>query len=58
MGEAVFREGWVSGEGAGEVTSREIPIIVPSPTAAEPTNTHPDCHPGRRGRRLISTKIH
>lgn len=39
------------------MTSREIPIIAPSPTAAEPTNTHPDCRPGRRGRRLISTQI-
>ncbi len=56
MGEAVFREGG-STESAREVTSREIPIIAPFPTATEPTNIHPDCHPGRGGRCLFSTQF-
>lgn len=43
-----------SAERAGEVTSREIPIIAHSPTAVEPANTHCDCRPGRC---LISTQI-
>jgi len=39
------------------VTPRETPVIAPSPAAAEPAKTRPDCRPGRRGRRLISTQI-
>lgn len=46
-----------SAERTREVASREIPIIDRSPRAAEATNTHPDCHPGKRSRRLISTQI-
>lgn len=46
-----------SAESIGEVTSRETPIIATSPTAAEPTNTHPGYCPARRSRHLISTQI-
>lgn len=56
MGEAVFREGWVSGEHQGGDIKGDSNYSY-SPTAAEPTNTHPDYCPARRSRHLISTQI-
>lgn len=57
MGEAVFIQGWVSGGRPGGDIKGDTNYSSLSPTAAEPTNTHPDCHPGRISRRLISTQI-